>query len=125
MAEIPDDLLYSNSHEWVRVEGNGTATIGISDHAQSTLGKVTFVQLPWTSAAVVAGVAFGVIESEKAASVLYAPISGRIVSVNAMLSSEPGIVNRSPYVEGWLLKVAMVTLPGGLLTPLEYHERTR
>jgi len=125
MAEIPVNLKYANTHEWVRIEDDGTATVGISDYAQSTLGDITFVQLPAVGASLGAGDTFGAIESVKAASDLYSPIAGRVIVINDKLHAQPEIINRSPYGEGWLLKLVITSQPTGLLSHLEYYERTR
>jgi glycine cleavage system H protein len=105
MSNIPPDLRYAKSHEWVKLEADGTATIGITDFAQDSLGDITYVQVPKVGATVKAGETFGVVESVKAASDLYAPIGGTVVAVNSALESAPEIVNRAPYAEGWMLKV--------------------
>ncbi len=100
----PNDRKYSKSHEWVKLDGN-TATIGISDHAQDSLGDITFVELPEVGKELKKGSEFGVVESVKAASDLYAPVSGKVVEVNDKLGSEPEIINSDPYEGGWLMKV--------------------
>ncbi len=105
MAEFPGDLKYASSHEWVRIEEDGTATIGISDHAQEALGDVVFVELPELELALSVGDEAGVVESVKAASDIYAPISGTIVEVNSTLEDEPEIVNEAPHDKGWFFKV--------------------
>lgn len=105
MSNIPADLRYAKSHEWVRTESDGTVTIGITDYAQTSLGDITYVQLPKAGATLKAGEAFGVVESVKAASDLYAPVSGSVVAVNTALDSAPETVNRAPYGEGWMLKL--------------------
>src|ERR1051326_1538742 len=105
MSNIPSNLRYAKSHEWVRTESDGTVTIGITDYAQTSLGDITYVQLPKVGAALKAGETFGVVESVKAASDLYAPIAGTVTAVNATLNSAPETVNKSPYDDGWMLKV--------------------
>ncbi len=105
MSNIPPDLRYAKSHEWLKLESDGTATIGITDFAQDSLGDITYVQLPKVGATLKAGETFGVVESVKAASDLYAPVSGTVVAVNAVLASAPETVNRSPYEEGWMLRL--------------------
>ena len=102
--KVPDDLKYAETHEWIRLEG-GIATVGISDHAQSSLGDITFVQLPKVGTAFKAGETFGVVESVKAASDLYAPVAGTVVAVNAALENAPESVNQSPYDDGWMIKL--------------------
>ncbi len=105
MSNIPADLRYAKSHEWVRVENDGTVTVGITDYAQNSLGDITYVQVPKVGAALKAGEVFGVVESVKAASDLYAPIGGTVTAVNAALEGAPETVNRAPYGEGWMIKL--------------------
>lgn len=102
----PSDRSYSSEHEWVVVDGD-VATIGITDFAQDQLGEVVYVDLPEVGAAVVAGEAFGEVESVKSVSELYAPVSGEVVDVNAELADAPETVNASPYEDGWMIKVRM------------------
>ncbi|CCD40515.1 Glycine cleavage system H protein [Candidatus Paraburkholderia kirkii UZHbot1] len=101
---IPADLKYTESHEWVRTESDGALTVGITDHAQEALGDIVFVELPAAGKAVAAGDAVAVIESVKAASDIYAPVSGEIVASNDALTSSPDQVNGAPY-ESWLFKI--------------------
>ena len=101
---VPDELKYTKEHEWVRDEG-GEAVIGITDHAQSELGDVVFVELPAVGTEVRQFETFGVVESVKAASDLYAPLSGTVTAVNADLNDQPDLVNSGPYEGGWLIKV--------------------
>jgi glycine cleavage system H protein len=103
---IPEDLRYSSDHEWVRVSGT-TARIGITDYAQDALGDVVFVQAPETGSTVAVGVSFSEVESTKSVSDIYAPVSGRVVSVNERLSTEPELVNTDPYGDGWLCEIEM------------------
>ena len=105
MAEYPGELMYAESHEWARVEDDGTVTVGISDHAQDSLGDVVYVELPEMGADVVAKGEAGVVESVKAASDIYAPISGKIISVNETLEDAPETVNDSPYGQGWFFRL--------------------
>jgi glycine cleavage system H protein len=105
MSNIPAELRYAKSHEWLKPEGDGTVTIGITDYAQNSLGDITYVQLPKVGATLKAGETFGVVESVKAASDLYAPVAGTVVAVNAKLDSAPETVNQAPYAEGWMLKL--------------------
>ena len=107
MSTVPSNLRYAKSHEWVRLEADGTATLGITDHAQNSLGDITFVQLPKVGAALKAGESFGAVESVKAASDLYAPVGGTVTEVNGALDKAPEALNREPYGAGWLLKVAL------------------
>ena len=116
---IPDNLLYRDSHEWVRIEGK-EAVIGITHHAQDQLGDVTYIDLPAVGAQLVAGKVFGSIESVKAASDLYAPASGSVIAVNEALEGAPEIVNQSPYGDGWMLRVSLAAEPAGLLNAAEY-----
>ncbi len=106
MSDIPADLKYSNSHEWLRAEGD-IATVGITDHAQAQLGDLVFVEVPEVGDAVVAGDECTVVESVKAASDVYSPVSGEVVEVNEALADAPETVNDDPYGEGWLFKVRM------------------
>lgn len=101
---VPDGLKYSKEHEWVRLEGD-EAVIGITDHAQSELGDVVFVELPAVGADIAQFETFGVVESVKAASDLYAPISGSVVAVNDALTDQPELVNSGPYEGGWMIRV--------------------
>ncbi len=105
MSEVPSELKYTDSHEWLRTEDDGLITVGISDHAQALLGDLVFVELPEAGTEFVAGDECCVVESVKAASDVYMPISGEIVEVNAALADEPEIINSSPYDGGWLFKV--------------------
>ncbi|MBX6374359.1 MAG: glycine cleavage system protein GcvH [Acetobacteraceae bacterium] len=98
------ELRYTKDHEWVRMDGD-TATVGISDHAQNALGDVVFVDLPEIGREVSAGEAVAVVESVKAASDVYAPVSGRIVEVNSALAEDPGLINREPTGEGWFFRI--------------------
>jgi glycine cleavage system H protein len=101
----PNDRTYTKSHEWVKIEGD-SATVGITAHAQEALGDITFIEPPKTGTTVKAGGSCGVIESVKAASDLYAPVSGHVLSVNAELESAPEKVNGDPYGEGWIFKLS-------------------
>ncbi len=98
-------LLYAKSHEWVRRDGDSPVTIGISDYAQNSLGDITFVELPKVGDQLTKGDPFGVVESVKAASDLYAPISGEVVEINGDLDQAPEKINQSPVEEGWLIRV--------------------
>ena len=104
MSSIPGDLKYSESHEWVRLEG-GQAVIGITDHAQESLSDVVYVELPSVGASLAAGDKFGVVESVKAASDLYIPLSGLVTAVNEALAGDPSVVNSDPYNAGWILRL--------------------
>ena len=107
MSNIPSGLRYAKSHEWLKLEGDGTATIGISDYAQAALGDITFVQLPKAGTVLKAGDTFGVVESVKAASDLYAPVAGTVVATNATLDQAPETVNREPFAGGWMIKLKL------------------
>lgn len=106
MSSIPADLFYTAEHEWVAAPGaDGVVRVGITDHAQSELGDVVFVQLPEVGETVEEGAAVGEIESTKSVSDIFAPVSGEVTAVNGTLEDEPGAVNSSPYGEGWLFEV--------------------
>ncbi|MFT4198412.1 MAG: glycine cleavage system protein GcvH [Pseudoxanthomonas sp.] len=105
MSEIPGDLKFLKSHEWARAEGDGRVTVGISDHAQGLLGDLVYVELPSVGDSVQAGNAVAVVESVKAASDVYAPVSGTVVAVNEALTDKPETINEDAYGEGWLFVV--------------------
>lgn len=105
MSEIRSELKYLSSHEWARVEADGTVTIGITDHAQEALGDVVFVELPEVGATVIAGQEAGVVESVKAASDIYSPVSGEVIAINEKLEEAPETVNAAPFDDGWFFKV--------------------
>lgn len=107
MSEIPKELKYLETHEWVRNEGDGTVTIGITDHAQDALGDVVFVDLPEVGTTFAAGDESAVVESVKAASDIYAPVSGEVIAINEQLEDEPETVNNSPYGDGWFYRIRM------------------
>ena len=107
MSNVPADLRYAKSHEWLMVAADGTALVGITDYAQNSLGDITFIQLPKVGAALKAGETFGVVESVKAASDVYAPVAGTVLEVNKALDANPEKVNSSPYVDGWMLKLKL------------------
>ncbi|MDP6653980.1 MAG: glycine cleavage system protein GcvH [Gammaproteobacteria bacterium] len=107
MSNIPDDLKYASTHEWVRVNEDGTATVGISDHAQDALGDIVFVELPEPGSRVNARNEVAVVESVKAASDIYSPVSGEITTVNEVLMDAPETVNSSPYENGWFYKMTL------------------
>lgn len=124
MSEIPGDLKFQKSHEWVRVEQDGTVTVGISDHAQSSLGDLVYVELPEVGSSVQVGNGTAVVESVKAASDIYAPVSGEIIAVNEVLNDKPETINEDPYEGGWIFKVKLSDKSelDGLLTADEYAE---
>jgi len=105
MSNIPADLRYASSHEWTRLEADGTVTVGITDHAQDLLGDVVFVECPDVGRQVSAGEECAVVESVKAASDIYAPISGEVIAVNEALADSPELVNSEPYGEAWFFKI--------------------
>lgn len=123
-SQVPEDLKYAKSHEWVRVQGN-RARVGVSDHAQQELTDVVFVDLPSVGQQVTAGEACAVVESVKTASDIYSPVSGQVVAVNAALADQPGLVNTDPYEAGWFYEVELEgnDLPSDLLTPEAYREQ--
>lgn len=104
MSEIPEELHYTEEHEWVRI-GDDEVTVGITDHAQDQLGDVVFVDLPPEGATVAAGDAFGEVESTKSVSDLYAPVSGTVAASNEALEDRPEVLNSDPYGEGWLVRI--------------------
>jgi len=109
MSNIPQNLKYTKSHEWLNLGADGVATIGITDYAQGSLGDITFVQLPKVGATLKADEVFGTVESVKAASDLYAPVAGTVVAVNPALDASPELVNKAPFGDGWLLKLRLAT----------------
>lgn len=119
----PADLLYSKEHEWVKVDGT-TATVGITDYAQNSLGDIVYVELPKTGASVAQFSSVGVVESVKAVSDLFTPIGGEVLEVNAGLENDPALVNRDPYGGGWMfkLKLADGSQTSGLLSPADYEK---
>jgi len=121
MSDIPNDLKYTKSHEWVRVAGD-TATIGISDHAQAELTDIVFVELPEAGRKVKAGEACAVVESVKTASDIYAPVSGEILESNKTVVDDPSLVNKEPYAGGWFFKIKLTnpTEANSLMTPEQY-----
>ncbi|MCB1665124.1 MAG: glycine cleavage system protein GcvH [Pseudomonadales bacterium] len=105
MSSFPEDLKYAASHEWVRVEADGSVVMGITDHAQELLGDIVFIELPEEGAEVTAKAEMSVVESVKAASDIYAPISGTVIAVNKTLLDAPETVNSSPYGDGWFCRI--------------------
>src|SRR5215217_5222294 len=116
---VPEELEYTKTHEWVRREGE-EATVGITDHAQEELGDVVFVELPKEGVSFDAGASFGVVESVKAVSDLYAPLGGEVVEVNEALTDTPEKVNEDPYGEGWMIRLR-ISSEGELLSADEYE----
>jgi glycine cleavage system H protein len=125
MAEVPRDLKYTNEHEWAKKEGD-LVRVGITDHAQEKLGDVVYVELPAPGARFSAAEAFGVVESVKAVSDLYAPVSGEVTEANGELAGKPELVNADPYGSGWMIVIRMSAPEEfeALLTPEAYQELT-
>jgi len=105
MSQVPAELKYNDSHEWVRLEADGTVTVGITDHAQEALGDVVFVETPAVGSELSAGSSAGVVESVKAASDIYSPIDGTVLATNPALEGEPELVNSDPYGDGWMFRL--------------------
>ena len=124
MSEIPGDLKFLKSHEWARLESDGRVTVGISDHAQGLLGDLVYVELPNVGDAIEAGTACAVVESVKAASDVYAPVSGKVVEVNSALADKPETINEDAYGDGWLftLEISDAEQLNELLSPDDYSE---
>ena len=122
MSEIPESLLYTSEHEWIREEDDGVLTVGVTDHAQESLGDVTFVELPDIGQSFERNAVFGVVESVKAASDLFMPVSGEIVATNDGLNDSPEKVNDDPYQEGWMIKIkpSEDSVENGLLSAAAY-----
>jgi glycine cleavage system H protein len=126
MANVPESLHYSKDHEWVKVEGD-TAVIGITDHAQEQLGDVVYVELPKVGDEFAANDSFGSVESVKAVSEIFTPVSGKVADVNASLADEPEKVNKDPYGDGWMIKIRMSATGevDSMLTAAEYEDFTK
>jgi glycine cleavage system H protein len=107
MSNVPAGLRYAKSHEWLKIEADGTGSIGITDYAQASLGDITYVQLPKVGTVLKQGSPFGVVESVKAASDVYCPVGGTVVAVNTALDSAPETLNSDPYGLGWILKIKL------------------
>ncbi len=107
MSDVPGDLKYTKSHEWVREEEDGSVLVGITDHAQSALGDLVFVEPPETGSEVAAGDACAVVESVKAASDVYSPVTGEVTEANDALSDSPELVNQDPYGDGWIMRIQL------------------
>ena len=124
MSEIPGDLKFLKSHEWARVEDSGRITVGISDHAQGLLGDLVYVELPEVGDTVTAGNAVAVVESVKAASDVYSPVSGKVLAVNTALADKPETINEDAYGEGWIFVIEAEELDqlNELLSPDDYAE---
>ena len=124
MSDIPGDLKFLSSHEWTRVESDGTVTVGISDHAQDLLGDIVFVELPELGQSIDAESDAAIVESVKAASDVYSPLSGEVVEVNSLLEDQPEVINSSPYEDGWFYKLKPTDMDElkNLLSPEDYSE---
>ena len=107
MSQIPEALLYTKDHEWIQLHQDGTATVGITDYAQESLGDITFVEFPMAGESFSNGDTFGVVESVKAASDLYMPLNAEVLEVNDEVDAEPELLNSDPYQKGWLLKISL------------------
>ena len=118
MSDIKN-LLYADTHEWVKIEGK-QAMIGITEYAQNSLGDITFIELPSPGAILNAGDEMGVVESVKAASDLYSPVSGKVTAINDQLADHPELINQSPYGDGWMIRVELSAQPTGLLSAEAY-----
>jgi glycine cleavage system H protein len=124
MSELPADYLYTKDHEWIQLHDDGTATIGITDYAQESLGDITFVEFPELGATLEIGDTFGVVESVKAASDLYMPLGGEVTEINGEVDSAPELVNQQAFTQGWLLKIRLTddSQVADLMKPAAYAE---
>jgi glycine cleavage system H protein len=123
MSNVPGELKYTKSHEWVRIEDDGTAVVGITDHAQAALGDLVFVETPEVGASFDAGDACAVVESVKAASDVYSPLAGEVTEANADLADTPELVNQDPYGQGWIMRLRLAdpAAADGLLDAAAYE----
>ena len=121
MSELPGDLRYTNEHEWLRQEEDGSVTIGITDHAQSALGDLVYVELPEVGQDLESGGEMAVVESVKAASDVYAPVSGSVLAINDELSDDPEKINADPYGDGWIVRLQPSGEPGESMDPDAYQ----
>jgi glycine cleavage system H protein len=123
MSELPGDLLYTNDHEWLRREGDGSVTVGITEHAATALGDLVYVELPEVGQDLEAGGEMAVVESVKAASDVYAPLGGSVAQVNEDLADDPEKINADPYGDGWIVKMSVDAIDeDALLTPAAYQK---
>lgn len=122
MTELPGDLLYTEEHEWLRQEEDGSVTIGITEHAQAALGDLVYVELPEVDQELESGAEMAVVESVKAASDVYAPVSGTVVAINEALADDPEVINSDPYGDGWIVRVQPGDERVDTMTPHEYQE---
>jgi glycine cleavage system H protein len=123
LSQVPDTLRYTQTHEWLRQEADGSITVGITDHAQAQLGDLVYVELPAVGKTLAAGDACAVVESVKAAADVYAPLAGTVLAVNEALNGAPELVNQDPYGAGWLMRVSGA-VPAGLLDAAGYQAVT-
>ena len=107
MSQVPADLLYTKDHEWLKIHDDGTATVGITDYAQESLGDITFVEFPAEGESYASGDTFGVVESVKAASDLFMPVDAEVIEINEAVDASPELLNQDPYQVGWLLKIRL------------------
>ncbi len=124
MSKVPSDLKYTRTHEWLRTLPDGTVEVGITDHAQHALGDLVFVEVPEKGRKVTPGEPFAVVESVKAASDVYAPVTGEVIEGNAALANAPETINTDPYGGGWLARLRPEGAPGALLSAAEYEKLT-
>ena len=124
MSELPADYLYTKDHDWIQLHDDGTATIGITDYAQESLGDITFVEFPELGATLEIGETFGVVESVKAASDLYMPLGGEVTEINEEVDSAPELVNQQAFTQGWLLKIRLTddSQVADVMKPAAYAE---
>ncbi len=123
MSNVPQELKYTESHEWISVEVDGSVRVGISDHAQEALGDLVFVELPAVGESINRGDACAVVESVKAASDIYSPVTGEVIAVNEDLEDDPGVINSDPFADGWLFEIRLgdVSELGSLLDAKAYE----
>jgi glycine cleavage system H protein len=125
MSNIPADLKYTKEHEWVRdLATAGTVSVGITDFAQGALGDIVYVQMPKVGDTVVSGKVCGEVESTKSVSEIFAPVTGKVISINESLSNSPELINSDPYNAGWLVEIELSETPSDLLTPEQYGQIT-
>jgi len=125
LSNIPADLKYTKEHEWVRdLATAGTVSVGITDFAQGALGDIVYVQMPKVGDTVVSGKVCGEVESTKSVSEIFAPVTGKVISINESLSNSPELINSDPYNAGWLVEIELSETPSDLLTPEQYGQIT-
>ncbi|MBT8085305.1 MAG: glycine cleavage system protein GcvH [Woeseia sp.] len=122
MTELPGDLRYTEEHEWLRKEEDGSVTIGITDHAQAALGDLVYVELPELGQDLESGAEMAVVESVKAASDVYAPVSGEVLAINEALADDPEVINTDPYGDGWIVRVQPGEEAVDTMSPDDYQE---